>query len=246
MIYPQYIVLTVTRVAVKSRNNPKIAQAQIINPPVRQLFVLPLMMSKAQHADSTEIEIDGQLLSISEHFDDVVNSINDALMGGLAVAKPARRDLAVQAAQQRPEAPSPLHEVAAAMRQAEGAKHQGEIPGVPSSDITGEQLNAAGVRDFPDEDAPRWDDFAQTSGENVGAPAAEKRQPVAGDLRIVKYDGDLFWIEIAVSASPDRDCGDIGWFRHGVPSELMPMYESVEAAREAVKLAGYIRRLIEE
>lgn len=247
MMVPQYVVLTVTRVAERNPRNPKHATAAVLNPPVRQLFVLPLMISKSQHGPQCEIEhADGKLLTFAEHFEDVVNAINDAAMGGLAVAKPPRRE-EINAAATQPPARG-LKALAEEMkagtatfrspseaerRAAEGAKHQGEI--------------AAAVESAPDYDAAQdiatWGDFVQTDGENVGAPANERRSFTPGDLRIVKMDGDLWWIEIAAAAEVPNGWT---WQRAGVPGELQSLYDTREAARQAVKLAGYIRRLIEE
>jgi hypothetical protein len=80
-----------------------------------------------------------------------------------------------------------------------------------------------------------WDQFVQTDGENTGAPSIK-----AGDLRIATYDDSgKVWIE---AASIDED--GVDWQRNvGVPSELMPLYPSYEAAFNAVRIAGYSRRL---
>lgn len=221
---PQYIVLTVTRVAIRNRNNPKLAQAQILNPPVRQMFVLPLMMSKSQHSDHVEIEIDERLLTMAEHFDDVVSVINFASTHMTAVALPVQRDAIAAAAQQG----DYLKKLGAEMRAAEGAKHQGEIENAPD-------YGAA-------QDIATWGDFVQTDGENVGAPTKRKAQ--RGDLRIFNFADDRFWIEYADVSSTDDN--EVEWLRGKVPDELKAVYANYETARQAVKLAGYSRRLWEE
>lgn len=246
MMVPQYVVLTVTRVAERNPRNPRHATGTILNPPVRQLFVLPLMISKSQHGPQCEIEhADGKLLTFAEHFEDVVNAINDAAMGGLAVAKPPRRE-EINAAATQPPARG-LKALAEEMkagtatfrspseaerRAAEGAKHQGEI--------------AAAVEAAPDYDAAQdiatWGDFVQTDGENVGAPTKRKAQ--RGDLRIFNFADDRFWIEYADVSSTDDN--EVEWLRGKVPDELKAVYANYETARLAVKLAGYIRRLIED
>lgn len=223
MIYPQYVVLTVTRVAMRNPKNPKHATANILNPPVRQLFVLPLMLSKSQYSDHAEIEnADGRLLTFAEHFEDVVNAINDASLATMAVARPVRRDEIAAVAHQAEH----LRNLGAEMRAAEGAKHQDET-----------------IEEHV-ERTRRWDDFVQTDGENVGlpiAPRAGARDLLVGDLRIIKMDGDRYWIEIATETEAGYT-----WARHGVPAELLPLCDTREAAQAAVKLAGYSRRLWEE
>lgn len=261
MITPQYITLTVTRVATKSRNNPKHAQAAFINPPVKQLFILPMMISKAQHGDTAEIEITDQLLSIAEHFDDIVNAINNARHVGDAVARPMDRTALQVAAKQ-----SPLHKIAEEMRAgvaefvspsddekraAEGAKHQGE-PAAPSYICP--DCGAGAHNEHHDEcknygDGPYWSDFVQADGENVGAPAA-RRYPELGDLRI--FESDLHPGEFVVEVCRhSADCVEgekpiWEWTRADVPAELRSFYKTRDAAQAAVKLAGYGRRLWEE
>lgn len=242
---PQYIVLTVTRVAIRNRNNPKLAQAQILNPPVRQLFVLPLMMSKSQHSDHVEIELEDRLLTMAEHFEDVVSAINFASTHMTAVARPTQRDAIAAAVQQG----DYLKKLGAEMRAAEGAKHQGEVV---AFDDPGKCEHGAAHGSFcphcPDHvSSPMWSDFVQTDGENVGAPASERRTVKPGDLRIVKVDGDRYWVETCLKDYDDDTGGEVlEWARAGVPAELLPLYDTREAAQTAVKLAGYSRRLWEE
>lgn len=246
--YPQYIVLTLVRVAERNPRDPKRANATFVNPPVQQLMVMPMLLSREQHGLRAETEIGGKLLTFSEYFDDVVNAIADAGMGELVVARPARRDLVDEAAKESPlhklaqemrdgtakfVSPTMAEKAAAAERQAEGAKHQGEP-----------------VEPFGDPDPLRWDDFADMAkivhAVEAGAP---KREHALGDLRITRYDEDGVWIEVLAHDEFNNVEGEkpiYEWKRAGVPSELMPIYPTREAAREAVKLAGYIRRLIEE
>lgn len=154
---PQYIVLTVTRVATKNRNNPRTASANILNPPVRQLFILPMSILKAQHGESSEAEVgDGTLLSFAEHFEDVVEAINFASTHMRAVARPVQRQ-AINAAGQHvaPEPVSPLKRLADEMR-------DGTANFVQPSEA--EKRAAEGAKH---QDEPVWDDFVQTGGENV-------------------------------------------------------------------------------
>jgi len=231
MICPQYIRLTVTRVSRRNPRNPKAAEATIINPPAEQLFILPMMIGKSQRGENAEFENGaGELITVLEHFEDIMCAINDACLATLAIAKPVQRWKLEEAAKRQALDQIADRNVAQLnvsakelARQAEGAKHQDE--------------------------APAWGDFVQTAGEDVGAPADEKRQPQAGDLKICPtLGGDRFWIEVCLKDYDDETGAEIlEWSRAaGVPRELMPIYETVEAAREAVKLAGYIRRLIED
>lgn len=245
MIYPQYITLTVTRVAVRNPRNPKQAQAQIMQPPVRQLFILPLMISKSQYGSNAEMEMPsdtgGQLISFAETFDDILEAIQFAGMHSLVIAKPRIADQIEKAAAGAiPVDPSPLRKIAEEMRNgtarfepptdaerraAEGAKHQDEIIDEP---IEGPE-------------APRWDDFP-----GMGEPAPEARN---GDLRVIQISGEIHeWFVEARRFVTGSSEGGLGfeWTREDVPAELRSAFPTFDQAVTAVRLAGYSRRLVAE
>lgn len=259
MIYPQYITLTVTRVAVRNPRNPKQAQAQIMQPPVRQLFILPLMISKSQYGSNAEMEMPsdtgGQLISFAETFDDILEAIQFAGMHSLVIAKPRIADQIEKAAAGAiPVDPSPLRKIAEEMRNgtaqfvpptdaerraAEGAKHQDEIIDEP----------------IEDPEAPRWDDFpgmgkperGQLSDfPGMGEPAPEPRN---GDLRVIQISGEIHeWFVEARRFVTGSSEGGLGfeWTREDVPAELRSAFPTFDQAVTAVRLAGYSRRLVAE
>ena len=263
---PQYILLTIRRVTslVDDRGRPaNPPQIRILQPPLRQLFVLPVSFAvSANGTEAAELQQGPQVITFAERFDDVLEAIDRAALDGLAIARPVNveglRDAVKQSRTFPMPSPAGAHmgsvhsaEIEATRarlldRQAEGAKHQGEIAAFDDPGKC-EHGNAHGSScpfcpDHVATPSAIWDDFVQTSGENVGAPASA-RYPQAGDLRIANALGDRFWVEIAAEA---EGAAGFTWARDGVPDELKPLYATREAAQTAVKLAGYARRLWEE
>jgi hypothetical protein len=260
MANPQYILLTVKRVTNLTDERGRMlnpAQIRILQPPLRQLFILPVSFSEAGNGtQAAELQQGAQVLTFAESFEDVLEAIDRAALDGLAIARPVNveglRDAITQSRGFPMPSPAgaimgnvPASELEAtrarlADRQAEGAKHQDELVVQPSDD-DGAKIDAAFEKHKttpPDNDGARWDDF----------PVPGTRQPQAGDLRIVELSiNGRFWIEICVRDFDDESSKEVfEWSRAGVPGELLAVHETRNAAQLAVKLAGYSRRLIED
>lgn len=238
MTEPRYILLTVKKITVPTRGGQ--SQSTFLQPVVRKLFPLPMPISMAQHGREAEVDAGaGMVLTMAEDFNDVLAALESAAASGKFIVRPIQRG-AIDAAvlpmgrtleQDIEDVTSVVDQICDGardfQRRAEGAMHQDK----PTPSMA-EQI-AADLRDG-------------TFQGRSGPPTP--RAISAGDLRIFHgEDSGGFWIEVA-NHSHDNVEGEkpvFEWSRFGVPPELLPIYDSAEAARQAVKVAGYIRRLIE-
>jgi hypothetical protein len=250
MTSPHYILLTVKKITIPTPRGPAPSQSTMLNPVVRKLFPLPLSIQMAQHGREAEVDVGtGMVLTMAEDFNDVLAALESAAAAGKYIVRPMQRG-AIQAAvfpmgrtgeQDIEDATTivqAVHELASdfqdrvkeAVRAAEGSMHQGELV---------DELPAAMLAREMREGTAKF-----VSPDRAGPPTP--RAVAAGDLRIAT-DGDRWWIEVAnkIEACSDLDKPSYEWSRFGVPAELLPIYEGSEAAHQAVKLAGYIRRLVE-
>lgn len=241
MTSPHYIILTVKKITIPTRSGPAPSQSTMLNPVVRKLFPLPIAISMAQHGREAEVDAGaGMVLTMAEDFNDVLAALESAAAAGEYIVRPMQRG-AIEAAvfpigrtleqdiEDATHIAQAVHDGAEDFqRMAEGAKHQDELP---AARIAREMRE--GTAEF-------------VSADRAGPPTP--RAPQAGDLKIVSLPNQgEFWIEV-LNHSPDCVEGKtpiFEWSRFGVPPELLPIYSSADAARQAVKLAGYVRRLIE-
>jgi hypothetical protein len=265
MTSPHYIILTVKKITVPTRSGPAPSQSTMLNPVVRKLFPLPIAISMAQHGREAEVDAGGgMVLTMSEDFTDVLAAIESAAAAGKYIVRPMQRG-AIEAAvfpigqrsleQDIEDATTVVQAVSDEAEDFQGRVKEAvraiEDAGYLSDDDRA-KIDAARER----HQAARSIEGAKHQGELARKIAAElqngragpptPRAPKAGDLRIAT-DGNRHWIE-ACSRDTADDQGDkpiFEWTRFGVPPELLPMYSSKDAARQAVKLAGYVRRLVE-
>lgn len=246
MTNPSYILLTVKKITVPTQRGPAPSQSTLLNPVVRKLFPLPLAVSMAQHGREAEIDAGaGMVLTMAEDFNDVLAAIESAAASGKYIVRPIQRG-AIEASvlpfdpavgQQIDSATKIVEGVIAGAddfaRRAEGAKHQDEKAELSPDDRA--KIDAA---------------FEKHKATRSGPPTP--RAIGAGDLRIIG-DDQGFWVEVASKIEHDVDLDNASpewkssfqWARFGVPPELLAIYPSADAARQAVKVAGYIRRLVE-
>jgi hypothetical protein len=227
MTQPHYILLTVKKITVPTRSGPAPSQSTMLNPVIRKLFPLPIAISMAQHGREAEIDAGtGMVLTMAEDFNDVLAALESAAAAGKYIVRPMQRG-AIEAA---------VIPIGRTLEEdIESATHIA-------------QAVHDGAEDFQSrvKEAVRLVEGAKHQDELPRSGPPTPRAPQAGDLRIAT-DGDRWWIEVCSRDTAD-DQGDkpiFEWSRFGVPPELMPFYEGSEAARQAVKLAGYVRRLIE-
>jgi hypothetical protein len=80
---------------------------------------------------------------------------------------------------------------------------------------------------------PQWGDITPRS----------ISQAVEGDLRIVANEGG-FWFECFTRF--DQHQAGMSWSRAGVPAEIRGTYMKRETAIEAAKVAGYLRKIVDD
>jgi hypothetical protein len=274
MTSPHYILLTVKKITVPTQRGPAPSQSTMLNPVVRKLFPLPIAISMAQHGREAEVDAGAAMvLTMAEDFNDVLAALESAAAAGKYIVRPMQRGAIEEAV--FPIGERSLEqgiEDATTIVQAvndEAEDFQGRVKeAVRAVEESADGYTCiecgAGAHDqhhdlckfYGDGPSPRNIEGAKHQGELARKIAAElqngragpptPRAPKAGDLRIAT-DGDRHWIEVCSRDTAD-DQGDkpiFEWTRFGVPPELLPMYSSKDAARQAVKLAGYVRRLVE-
>lgn len=241
MTQPSYILLTVKKITVPTKSGPAPSQSTILQPPILKLFPLPMSMNRSQHGREVEVDAGaGMILTMAEDFNDVLEALESAATAGKYIVRPLQRG-AIQASvlpfdpavgRQIDSATKIVEGVIAGAedfaRRAEGAKHQDE------------------KAELSPEDRAKIDAALAKHKERAGPPTP--RAITSGDLRIFNNDdAPGFWIETANFSQDNVEGGKpiFEWSRFGVPPELLTIYESAEAARQAVKVAGYIRRLVE-
>jgi hypothetical protein len=98
------------------------------------------------------------------------------------------------------------------------------------------------------------DEILDGSATFISPGRAAEKAPIVmdvadGDLRIVNYDDDRFWVEIGQEYQFRGENGEMqtyfDWGRISLPQELKSLFATHDAAREAVKMAGYSHRLRE-
>lgn len=242
MTSPSYILLTVKKITVPTQRGPAPSQSTLLNPVVRKLFPLPLAVSMAQHGREAEIDAGaGMVLTMAEDFNDVLAALESAAASGKYIVRPIQRgaiEASVVTMDRTIENATKIADVVYAgaedfQRRVEGAKHQDEKAELSPDDRA--KIDAA---------------LEKHKAARSGPPTP--RAIGAGDLRIIG-DDQGFWVEVASKIEHDVDLDNASpewkssfqWARFGVPPELLAIYPSADAARQAVKVAGYIRRLVE-
>lgn len=258
MAGPQYIRLTAVRILQPKQKGPVVEMLHtVLKPSVTQLVPLPVMFNCSQQDGRTEQDRGNIVVVFQELFADVLQAIEDAAQAGRCIAIPMSADqLASAVSSALPKFPMPVKAgemfdkgafADKAVQQHEETKRdalneqilrareqrQAESVRTAEEDVDG----AVKVVKAADEIAQRWDDFVQTDGESTGAPLVK-----VGDLRIHSVvEGSYFLEQAAVG---DNGHG-IQWLAPNVPQELMRTFPSEDEARQAVRLAGYGRRLVE-
>jgi hypothetical protein len=95
MTYPTYIKLTLTKVTTPAPGNRQGMMHQThLQPPIVKMFPLPLAIGKQQTGEPfAEVDLaPGVTGTCAEHFDDVVQAIEDASSRGDIVVKPVQRE----------------------------------------------------------------------------------------------------------------------------------------------------------
>jgi hypothetical protein len=244
---PQYIKLTAVKVMILPGPNDRrqnVAQMTVLNPHVQQLIPLPQTFTKDPVTGQTQIDRGPVVTTYREQFDDVLQAISDAATFGGAIAAPINREKLAEAAASARPLPAPmLHPtmqevVETAVNGVKAALDAEEVAKFSSveelmADLNDEQM---------DENGPRWNDFAQTDGENVGEPKY-KRQPRVGDLRIHSCEPGRYFLEQA-HAGPiegehlvDATIGII-WAAPHLPFPLLRTFDSRDQLIEEVAKAG--------
>lgn len=228
MTEPRYILLTVKKITVPTRGGQ--AQSTFVQPMLRKLFVMPIAINMEQHGRAAELDVgSGMVLTMAEDFNDVLIAIEEAQRNGVYIVRPFARGVIESAA-------SSVVPFKTAQEDLEEALLREALP-IAEAVIDGAKDFARRVEGDKHQ-GERWDDF----------PVPGVRPVKAGDLRIVELDAPgRFWIEICATDRDDAtDDAIFEWTRSGVPGDLLAVHETREAARQAVKLSGYARRLIED
>jgi hypothetical protein len=264
---PQYIRLTAVRILQpKPKGNVVEMLHTVLQPPVAQLLPLPAAFNCAQQDGRTEHDRGNMVVVYQELFADVLQAIEDAAHAGRCIAIPMNAtQLASAVAAALPKFPMPVKAgemfdkgafADKAVQQFEEMKrdalkaHLDKMKGqreklpedTPKNTAEEEVAGAVKVVQAADEIAQRWGDFVQTDGENTGAATAVK----LGDLCVMAHqaqDAGVFLVFIAEKSEEDGFAWC--WSRDTVPPELRGHYVSEDDARQAVRLAGYGRRLVE-
>lgn len=260
---PQYIKLTAVKFTMPPQHRGQPAQTTILQPPVVQLVPLPQALNKAQVDGRTERTDSGVVVTHRELFDDVIAAIEKAHQEGAAIAVPIDRTALAEAAanvsaqkeyfHRTRNAPTIQEAVETAVNgvkaaiEGEEAKNDPRYPDgfpAPTGDGTRDlerirdhlnaTANAPAIGAAVDENAPQWNDFVQTDGESVGAPAY-KRRPRVGDLRIHSVEPGRFFLEQAWQREGDAD---ITWAAPQVPFSLLSTFDSRDQLIEEVAKAG--------
>lgn len=274
---PQYIKLTAVRItmppATDQRGRPMgQAEVKILQPPVVQLIPLPVAFNKGQVDGRAERNDSGVAVTYRDRFDDVIDAIEKAHQEGAAIAVPIDREVIAEAAASvrpmlAPVIPLTVQEavetavngVKAALESEEEAFKKvakGEVDAVVGScmnaieralESEGYVKNGAAV----DENAPKWNDFVQTDGENLGGPTvtcsapAYSREPRAGDLRIHSVRKGRYFLEQAVDGELHGEPA-ITWAAPSLPFNLLRSFDSRDELIETVHASGRGNLLVNE
>lgn len=228
---PQYIKLTAVKITVPPQHRGQPAQMTMLQPPVVELIPLPCLFQKSQVDGRTERNNGGLAVTYRESFDDVLQAINDAATFSGAIAVPIDRESIAQAAESVRPLPAPI--LPPTVQEAVEVA----VNGVKAAIEGEEACRGHGDPDLVvvDDKGPQWNDFAQTDGENVGAPKY-KRQPRVGDLRIHSCEQGRYFLEQAHQG--DRDAEDIIWAAPNLPFPLLRTFDSRDQLIEEVAKAG--------
>jgi len=247
---PQYIKLTAVRLTMLPGNSRGPVETKILQPPLVMLVTLPCSFNENQVDGRAERNESGVAFTYRERFCDVLEAIAVAADNDQAIARPIDSFALAEAAETAIKSAmatgtgivrviSPtvqegfeiaVSSVKAALDAEEAAKAD-EKAALPerATDIAARAQNA-----------PRWDDFVQTDGENVGEPKY-KRRPRLGDLRIHSVVPGRYFLEQAYVDGPDAD---VEWMAPQLPLHLLRTFDSRDQLIEEVAKAGRESQLV--
>lgn len=212
--YPHYVVVEIINVIVPDPRKPGTAHMQVLQPPVRKLFPLPMQLTQEQNAAPgkarAEIEIPtptgAMVLRTVELFDDVLQAVEDANSYGKLIARPVQREKIGQAAH-----------IALA------------------TSVLGEEATEKALQAAKEAGAIRWDEaMPKVGGSKIGDLRIMPDEMGGFRVEIFAFD------ELPPADQPDAKA----WGRNGLPRELARSFSSVNEARIAIRTAGYGRRLV--
>jgi hypothetical protein len=252
---PQYIKLTAVRVTMPPPTNGRgqpagPAETKILQPPVVQLVPLPIAFNRGQVDGRAERNDSGVAVTYREQFDDVLEAIERAHRGGDAIAIPVDAVALAEATEAaikdamatgigivRVISPTVQEAVETAVNGVKAALDAEEAAKVDEKDALPERATDIAARA---QNAPRWDDFVQTDGENVGEPKY-KRRPRVGDLCIRTLCEGRYFIEQAYRHENDEE---ITWAAPNLPFPLLRTFDSRDQLIEEVAKAGRESQLV--
>lgn len=213
---PQYVRLTATRVIVLPQKQNQQPQLTILNPPSVRLVPLPMQFFRNQGSGRCEMEFGGIVTEFAEAFEDVLLALEHAHDGGDLIA--------------RPFCPTQIQEAVGALS-AQNLASAAAAGSSGSADILGR--SSFGEKVVPIAGAgegARWED--------TGIPGT--RELKRGDLGI--FHAETGFQILAWDSNAEHPNS---WALIGVPSELTRSFPSEDRARMAIRIAGYMRRLVE-
>lgn len=250
---PQYIKLTAVRVTMPpptdQRGRPMgQAEVKILQPPVVQLVPLPVAFNKGQVDGRAERNDSGVVVTYRERFDDVIDAIEKAHQEGAAIAIPIDGEAIAEAVSYaRPSVAMPGDVISVTVQQAVETAVNGVKAAIEAEEAHCMPVAPGGV----DENGPRWNDFVQTDGEDIGGPSvtcsapAYSRDPKAGDLRIHSVRKGSWFLEQAYDGELHGEPA-ITWAAPNLPFNLLRSFDSRDELIETVHAAGRGNLLVNE
>lgn len=240
---PQYIKLTAVRVTMPpptdQRGRPMgQAEVKILQPPVVQLVPLPVAFNKGQVDGRAERNDSGVAVTYRERFDDVLDAIEKAHQEGASIAVPIDREAIAEATAAVRPMLAPV--IPLTVQQTVETAVNGVKAAIDAEEA--DCMHVAPGAESVDENAPRWNDFVQTDGEDVGKPAYS-REPKAGDLRIHSVRKGSWFLEQAYKGDGDAE---ITWAAPSLPFNLLRSFDSRDELIETVHAAGRGNQLVNE
>jgi len=256
---PQYIKLTAARLTMLPANGRGPVETKILQPPIVTLVTLPSSFNENQVDGRAERNEGGVAITYRERFCDVLEAIERAHRGDDAIAIPVDAVALAEATEAaikdamatgigivRVISPTVQEAVETAVNGVKAALDAEEAAKVDEKDALPERATDIAARA---QNAPRWDDFVQTDGENVGEPKY-KRRPRVGDLRITSIkdaqapNGRYFLEQAYPHAVDENGMSVVTWAAPNLPFPLLRTFDSRDQLIEEVAKTGRESQLV--